>query len=138
MYDPRFELFDRLNSLPPDYPVYIPLRPLTEEETFEQFNQQQDRVQCVSKQFDIASWVAINQIIPLPIENWLGTDEWQQKYGLSEDIKRAISKEVEEIARARNNARLEAERKFEMEKMQATSKLQFPRDPGSTTAHLFR
>ncbi|MGG6283692.1 hypothetical protein ACQ4M3_19095 [Leptolyngbya sp. AN03gr2] len=124
--------------VPPDFPVYIPPPERGEQDTFQQFNQRQDETARISKQLDIASWVAINQIVPLPIETWLGTNDWQDQYGLSDAIKRAIIKEVEEVARQRQSAHNEAQRKFEMEKAVANTKLQFPRDPGSTTAHLFK
>lgn len=89
-------------------------------------------VKKIAAKLDIASWVAINQIVPLPIETWLGEDEWQRKYGLDNLVKRAIAKEVEEVVRQRESARREAERKFEMEKMQTNQKLQFPQQASST------
>ncbi len=93
-------------------------------------------VKSISQKLDLASWVAINQVVNLPIEHWIGQDDWQRKHGLDEVVKRAIAKEVEEVIRQRESARREAERKFEMEKTQAQSRLQFPQAPGSTIGNL--
>ncbi len=105
-----------------------------EQALFSDFNDQQDLVQAVAKKYDIASWVAINQITYLPIQDWLGRDPWMETHGLDDLIKKAIAWEVEEVVRARERAAREQEKKLDMIRAENQSKLQFPRDPGSSIA----
>lgn len=89
-------------------------------------------VEAVAKKYDIASWLAINQLTSLPIQDWLGRDPWMEKHGLDDMLKRAIVFEVENIVRERESQRREQERKVEMQRLEHQSKLQFPREMGST------
>lgn len=126
----------RLDPLPLNFPPYLgPYQP-SEEETFAEFNREQDIVETLAKRYDLASWVAVNQLVYLPIEKWIGQDDWTAKHGLDDYMKRAIASEVEKIVRDRESKQREMERKHEMEKANVQSKLQFPRDPGSSISRI--
>lgn len=91
----------------------------------------------LGKDLDIPSWVAINQLITLPIESWLGADDWTSKFGLHPLIKRAIALEIEKVVSRMNSDKLEAERKMEMEKAELKQKFNYG-SPNSSFQRLFQ
>lgn len=109
----------------------------TEEQVFEEYNLTQDIVQQVAKKYDFGSWLAINQLAPLPVQEWIGRDPWFERHGLDDMLKKAIAHEVENIVRERESHRREGERKLEMQRMEQNSKLQFPQNPSSSTQRFF-
>jgi hypothetical protein len=109
----------------------------TDQQVFEEYNQTQDEVRRVAKKYDFSSWLAINQLVPIPIQDWIGNDPWFQRHGLDDMLKKAIAHEVENIVRERESHNRQAERKMEMQRMEQNSKLQFPQAPASSTQRFF-
>jgi hypothetical protein len=120
-----FEFFDRVRYR------------LTEQQIFDEYNQSQDDIKRVAKKYDFSSWLAINQLVPIPVQDWLGKDPWFERHGLDDMLKKAIAHEVENIVRERESHNRQAERKMEMQRMEQNSKLQFPQAPTSSTSRFF-
>lgn len=121
----------RLSALPEGYPIQKSKVFATQEEAdqfyaLEYIRQDQD-AEWVSKRYDLASFVALNQLVQIGIEDWLGlrADPFYQKYGLPEIIKRGLAFETAKIARERESLRNEEKRKIQMEQSELKSKLNF-------------
>lgn len=90
----------------------------SKDELFTRYNLDQDIIKAVTEKYDIASWVNLNQSVPIDLNLWVGLDEWQRKYGINRFLKEAIKAQVNKIVEERNNQARESQRKYEMEKAQ--------------------
>lgn len=120
-----------LSSLPEGYPIQR-RKTFTSQEEADQFYaleyiRQDEEAEWVSKRYDLASFVALNQLVQISIEDWLGlrADPFYQKYGLPEIIKRGLAFETGKIVRERESLRNEEKRKIQMEQSELKSKLNF-------------
>lgn len=110
------------------FPDWYPLNPKhffntsKEAEIFsaQHYFRSQNDAERLAKKYDIASLVAINQLMPVSVADWFGLNEdtFYKHYGLPDAIKKAIAFEVTRIGeeRSRDLRKQEQEAKMAREK----------------------
>lgn len=79
--------------------------------------QRDQLAQEISKKYEIAEWVSVNQYVSISWETW---------HQLDDLVKRAIGLEIEEIARSRQQSMREQEIKLEGLMAKESIALKFP------------
>lgn len=121
----------KLSSLPEWYPIdrrYLFATPEEAERySFNQHFRMDAEDEYFSKRYDIASLVAINQLMPISATEWLGLgeDQFTKTYGLPEPIKRAIAFEVAKIGRERESKQREQQQELKLEQTEFSGRLNF-------------
>ena len=82
------------DAYPSGYP--IPLSPSkVDKEKVEA--RKQTAIRRYSESWNIRSWINVNQQVNISIEEWLGYDDFQDKFGLDQVVLDAIHYEMENI-----------------------------------------
>lgn len=121
----------RLSAFPEWYPIdrrYLFATPEEAEHySFREHFRLDAEAEYFSKRYDIASLVAINQLMPISAEEWLGLreDPFTKAYGLPEPIKKAIAFEVAKIGRDRESKQREQQQELKLEQTEFSGRLNF-------------
>lgn len=87
--------------------------------TIDQDKIREENNQRISEVLALKALVTINQLMPVSLTEWLGTDNWVVRHGFSESIKAALLYEVEQVLQERDRARRESEQKRKMDQLAA-------------------
>lgn len=129
------------------FPDWYPLNPKhffdTKQEadnfSAQQYFRSQNNAQRLAKKYDIASLIAINQLMPVSVADWFGLSEdiFYKHYGLPDAIKKAIAFEVTRIGEERSNNLRKQEQEAKMARENFNGQLNFG-SSNSTIQKLFR
>lgn len=105
----------------------------------QQYFRSQNDAERLAKKYDIASLVAINQLMPVSVADWFGLaeDTFFKHYGLPDAIKKAIAFEVTRIAEERSSNLRKQEQEAKMARENFNGQLNFG-SSNSTIQKLFK
>lgn len=120
-----------LSCLPTWYPVDRRLLFRTQEEA-DKFSGNQYRIselegEHFAKRYDVASLIAINQLMPLSVVEWLGLkeDAFTREFGLPTPIVKGLAFEIARIGRERESQNRKQELDMKLKEAEYNSKLNF-------------
>jgi len=108
----------------PDLEVTFDPQQFSSDEVYLQWTLDNDEIRAnnsarISEVLGLKALLTINQLMPVSITEWLGTDQWTSSHGYSEAIKLALLSEVELVLQERDRRNRDAEQKHKLEKLAA-------------------
>lgn len=120
--DLYLNLIEQGDLIPSDYPSQ-PLNLYTDEQFAQLIWRRDETARRLSRKCEVAAWLSVNQYVSVDWQTWLS---------LSDNLKRAIGIEVEELAQARQRSAKEQESKLESLMSKEALSLKFPNQTGSS------